>query len=103
ASGGSLEDLGGILRPAQPPRSPGQPARHGGANQEATRPRRGRMMERDRLIRDPDGKPIGRLMSSERGWRALAFPGCTSSEIDLVMDAVDPVFTRMMEARRAYR
>jgi hypothetical protein len=61
------------------------------------------MMERDRLIRGPDGKPIGRLMSGGYGWRAVAFPGSTSEEIDQVMDAVEPVFIRMMEARRLYR
>lgn len=60
-------------------------------------------MEMERMVRSPEGKPIGRLMSSGFGWRAVAFPGSTPEEIDQVMDAVDPVFTRMMEAKRAYR
>jgi hypothetical protein len=54
------------------------------------------------LVLSPERKPIGKIISSGLGWRAIAFPGSTDEEIDQVMDAVDPLFTRLMESKRRY-
>lgn len=60
-------------------------------------------MSEERLIRSPDGRAIGVLRSSPLGWRAAAFPGIPSEDIDAVMDACEPIFARIIEARRGSR
>ena len=48
---------------------------------------------RDHVIRNEDGRAIGRIRKNTAGkWRAIAFAGSSSDEIDAVMDACRPLF-----------
>lgn len=60
----------------------------------------GRLSAVERLIRSRDGRAIGVLTSSPLGWRAVAFSGSSSEDIDAAMDACQPLFERFAEARR---
>jgi hypothetical protein len=50
---------------------------------------------RDHLIRNEAGRAIGRIRKNAAGrWRAVAFAGSSSDEIDAVMDACQGLFER---------
>ena len=56
---------------------------------------------RGHLIRSEDGRAIGRIRKNTAGkWRAIAFAGCSSDEIDAVMDACQELFQREIDPPR---
>jgi hypothetical protein len=52
---------------------------------------------------EDNSRVIGVIVSSPLGWRAIAVAGSTPEDINAVMDVCEPLFARIIEARRGAR
>lgn len=50
-------------------------------------------------ILDANGRKLGHLTPGPFGWHAVAYAGCSETEIEQVMDDVATYFERAMQAR----